>query len=516
MLGSHAYKRISGLVALMLAVILAFGAASAFGASPSSAGSQPYASDRFLVKFSPGTSPAAVQLLNARNGVRELDSITRLGVKILSVPRGKSAEALVKAYAANPNVVFAEPDYLVEASLVPNDTYYSYQWGLPKISAPAAWDVTTGASAVTIAIVDTGIESAHPDLVGRVVGGYDYANGDSDPADDNGHGTMCAGVAAANSNNALGVAGLDWSAKLLAVKVLDSSGSGYTSHVAQGITYSADNGAKVISLSLGASVGSSTLKSAVDYAHGKGSLLVAASGNDGKNTLSYPAAYSNVMAVGATDSTDTLASFSNYGPEQDVVAPGVSIATTKLGGSYAYFSGTSASTPYVAGLAGLALAVKPDITNADIASAIRAGAVDLGTAGWDETYGWGRIDAAGALAAISTEPAPEPTPEPATDSEAPVVSVTSPSAGATVSRTVTVKASATDNVGVDRVELFVDGVRLATDSSAPYEFRWDTTKVANGSHTLTAVAYDAAGNSAASAAVSVTVSNKTSSTGKKR
>jgi subtilisin family serine protease len=433
----------------------------------------------------------------------------------MSVPKGKSAAALARAYAGNPNVSFAEPDYLVKAVLTPNDTYYSYQWAMPKISAPTAWDTNTGSSAITIAIVDTGIDSGHADIAGRVVGGYDYVNGDSNPADDNGHGTMCAGVAAANTDNAKGVAGLDWSARLLAVKVLDSSGSGYVSNVAKGVTYAADNGAQVISLSLGSSSDSSTLKSAVDYAYGKGSVLAAASGNDGTNAVSYPAAYGNVIAVGASDSNDALASFSNYGAAQDVVAPGVSIATTQMGGSYVYFSGTSAATPFVAALASLALSKNSGLANADVVAAIQLGAVDLGAAGWDEKYGWGRIDVARTMAAVP-EPAYEPAPEPDPDTVSPSASITSPSNGATVSRTVTVKAAASDDVGVTRVDIFVDGVLIGSDTSAPYEVSWSTTKVPNGSHTLTAVAYDAAGNSAVSAGVTVKVSNKTTGGGKKK
>lgn len=513
MFGAFTRGSTRAVFALVLVLMLAVAPLTVYAHDGTSVPAPAQASDRLLVKFAPGATDTAIAALNARYGVRQLDRIDRLDVRVLSTPKGRSVQELVKAYTANPNVVFAEPDYVVKATLTPNDTYYSNQWGLPKISMPGAWDTTTGSSSVTIAVVDTGVESSHADLQGRVVGGYDYVNSDSDPSDDNGHGTMCAGVAAANTNNAKGVAGMDWGARLLAVKVLDSSGSGYTSNVAKGITYSADNGAHIISMSLGASSGSSTLKSAVDYAYGKGSLLVAASGNNGTNAVSYPAAYSSVMAIGATDSNDVLASFSNYGAAQDVVAPGVSIATTKLGSSYAYFSGTSASTPFVAGLAGLILSKNPGLTNADVAAAIRAGAVDLGPSGWDEKYGWGRIDAAKALAAVAGT-APEPTPEPEPDTVAPVVAVTSPSSGATVSRTITVKASATDDVGVTRVDVYVDGVLIGSDSSAPYEVDWNTTRVANGSRVITAVAYDAAGNSTTSAPITVNVNNKT--TGKKK
>jgi thermitase len=479
-------------ITTLLALLLALGPVAAIASPSGSTNAAPHAADHFLVKFAPSASPVAVQMLNMWHGTRQTDAIDQLGISVMSVPKGKSATALARTYALNPNVLFAEPDYVVEAALTPNDTHYSNQWAMTKISAPAAWDTTTGSTSVTIAIVDTGIQADHPDLTGRVTGGYDFVNSDADPSDDHGHGTLCAGVAAANTNNARGVAGMDWAARMLAVKVLDSSGSGFTSDVAKGITYSADNGANIISLSLGSSAGSSTLKSAVDYAYNKGSLLVAASGNNGTNAISYPAAYANVMAVGATESNDTLASFSNYGAQQDVVAPGVSIASTRLGGSYAYFSGTSAAAPFVAGLAGLVLAKDPSLSNAGLAAAIRTGAVDLGAAGWDERFGWGRIDAAAALAAVAS-PTPAPTPDPApepepTDSVAPSVAITSPSDGATISRAITIKANASDNVGVTRVEFYVGSALIASANSAPYETRWDTTTVPNGTHTLSAVA----------------------------
>lgn len=490
-------------------------AALALGASPAWAGSVPAPSmgtpetDRFLVKFSANASHADVDGLNAEHGVRQIRRIEKLGVRVMSVPKGKSAEALARAYEKNPKVVFAEPDHIVQTSMTPNDTLYSNQWALPKISAPAAWDVTTGSSALTIAVVDTGVESSHPDLLGRVVMGYDFANSDSDPSDDNGHGTAVAGIAAANSNNALGVAGMNWVAKVLAVKTFDSTGNGYTSNIADGIMYAADRGARVISMSFAAPYGTYTMESAIDYAHSKGCVLVAAAGNNSRDWVSYPAAYSKVIAVGATDSSDALASWCNYGADQDVVAPGVGVMTTTSGGTYAQFSGTSAATPFVSGLAGLVLAREPGLSQAQVAAAIRAGAVDLGAAGWDERFGWGRIDAARTLGALGgNEPPPPPPPPPAADTAAPEVSITSPSNGATVSRTITIRASASDGVGVARVDFFIDGVRVASDESAPWEYSWNTQKVAEGAHTLTAIAYDAAGNSKTSSPVTVTVSNK--------
>lgn len=506
MMLSHAPAFARKALTLLLICALALGLLPALaGGTPTPSG--PPDTDRILVKFSSAASRSEIESLNAKHGAKELRRIDKLGVRVMSVPKGKSAEALARAYANHPGVVFAEPDHIVQTSMVPNDTLYSSQWALPKISAPSAWDVTTG-SALTIAVVDTGVEAGHPDLAGRIIAGYDFANRDADPADDNGHGTAVAGIAAANSNNARGVAGVNWAASVLAVKAFDSTGNGYTSDIAEGIMYSADGGARVISMSFAAPYPTYAMETAIDYAYSKGCVLVAAAGNNARNSVSYPAAFSKVIAVGATDSSDALASWSNYGSEQDVVAPGVSVMSTTRGGTYANFSGTSAATPFVSGLAGLVLAHKPGASQAEVASAIRAGAVDLGAAGWDTRFGWGRIDAARTLAAVGGSTPPPPPPPPGVDTVAPQVSVTSPTSGESVSRTVQIRAAASDNVGVARVDFFVDGMLIASDVSAPYECAWNTNKALAGDHTLTATAHDAAGNSATSASVTVTVPPK--------
>ncbi|MFM8788927.1 MAG: S8 family serine peptidase, partial [Chthoniobacterales bacterium] len=270
-----------------------------------------YAADfvpgRVLVKPADGADEAAVQGSLKAAGAREIGRVPQIGVRILQVPAQAEAR-VIAALSNNPNIEFAEPDYIANIILTPNDPYYSaYQWHLPKVSAPSAWDTTTGSSAVTVAVVDSGVQANHPDLVGRVLAGYDFVNNDSDPADDNGHGTAVAGVAAAQGNDGIGVAGAAWNVAILPVKTMNSSGSGSHSAIANGITYSADRGAKIINLSLGGTTSSSTLQNAVSYAWNKGSLLVAAAGNNGSSTTVYPAAYPNVVAVSATTSADTLA-----------------------------------------------------------------------------------------------------------------------------------------------------------------------------------------------------------------
>lgn len=483
-----------------------------------------HAKDRFLVKFKPGTAGTTIAAVNRAEKVTQRENIKQIGVRVLNVPTGKTAEQMVARYKNKKNVEFAEVDSIAKATMVPNDPYYKVQWGPKYSNAPAAWDITTGSSAVTVAIIDTGVYMNHPDIAGRVVPGYDFVNNDSDPSDDQGHGTRVAGVALANGNNSVGVAGMDWHARIMPVKVLDSTGSGSTSIVAQGITYAADKGARVLNLSLGGG-GSSTMQAAVRYAYGKGCVIAAASGNQGSSTVLYPAGYAEVIAVGATN-FDVISSFSSYGAHLDVAAPGEGIDTITRTGGYGTFAGTSAATPFVAGLAALILAKDASASPATVMSAITSSARDLGVSGWDQYYGWGHIDAAAALATIAGTPVPEPAPAPVpvpeptpvpepVDVVAPTVQLVSPNNGSMVSGTLAIEATASDDRGVARVEFWIDGKLVGTDTGAPYSMAWATTKYANGLHSLYVKALDAAGNSATSAQHVVTVSNAVKGKGRK-
>ncbi|MBL9001460.1 MAG: peptidase S8 [Phycisphaerae bacterium] len=262
------------------------------------------------------------------------------------------------------------------------------------IAATRAWDIETGSASVLIAIIDSGINGSHPDLAGKVVGGRNFLIPETptnDWADDNSHGSHCAGIAAANSNNAVGIAGVCWGCRLLAVKVLDRDGSGTTAMTSPGIVWAADAGARVISMSLGGG-GSEQLEAALEYAYLRGCFLVAASGNDGSSAPQYPAAYARCVSVGNTTASDTLNQSSNYGTTLDVTAPGTSVYSTVLGSGYGTKTGTSMAAPHVAGLAGLVRSV--GVTNpADIRLFIVDGCDDLGSIGWDQYYGHGRIDA---------------------------------------------------------------------------------------------------------------------------
>lgn len=320
-------------------------------------------------------------------------------------PRGRNRTELMEELRKFPGVTYVENDHIATALLNPDDTYYSNQWGPPDIFAPKAWDITLGSPNVKIAIVDTGVDYNHPDIAANYIqGGYDFINNDNDPMDDNGHGTHVAGIASAVTNNSIGVAGISQS-KILAEKVLSSSGSGSYSAVANGITHAANNGAKVISMSLGGRFDSFTLQNAVNYAWNKGALLVAAAGNDYSGKISYPAAYANVIAVSALNQDDSFAVYSNHGKKIELAAPGTGIYSAVPTGTcslcdssgYKYLSGTSMATPFVSGSAGLVLSKNSSLTNQQVRNILDKSAVDLGTSGRDAYFGYGKVNPYGAL-----------------------------------------------------------------------------------------------------------------------
>lgn len=286
----------------------------------------------------------------------------------------------------------------------PDDPSFSLQWGLSKISAPAAWDWTRGSSSVTVAVLDTGIATGHSDLAGKMLPGKDFVNNDNDPRPQSdsqyaSHGTVVAGIVAAATNNSIGVAGTGVDTRILPIQVLSDSGIGSTLTVRQGIIYAADQGANVINLSLGTGSDDPALKEAIDYAYDRGVVIVAAAGNGGGPGVIYPAAYPNVLAVGATNSSDQIASFSSSGPEVDVSAPGVSVYSTAWSSAqpngYSYSSGTSMATPHVAAVAALSKAVQPGRTNAEIYQLI-TGYADkpsgMGGNNYSQNYGYGRVN----------------------------------------------------------------------------------------------------------------------------
>ena len=355
--------------------------------------------DHVIVKLKDNASSAPLK------GLYQSKELIKGGAYDIEVKDGKDTEEVIEKLEDDPKVEYAEPDYLRSVSVTPNDYYWSIQWGLSKIKAPAGWDQHTGSPSIIVAVVDTGVDTAHPDLADKIVAGYDYVNNDNDPMDDHGHGTHAAGIAAASTNNGIGVAGVGWNVKIMPMKVLSGTGNGYDSWVASGIRGAVDRGAHVINLSLGGAGFSQTLKDATDYAIANNVVVVAAAGNTGSATINYPAGNPNVIGVGATDSSDKIASFSTYNSTVDVSAPGVNIASTYWNSgqhAYAYMSGTSMAAPHVAGLVGLVKSKWSTYTVSQVADRIQSYSDDLGSPGRDDYYGYGRINAQRALASAAS------------------------------------------------------------------------------------------------------------------
>jgi len=366
-----------------------------------------FVEDEILVKIKNNTNLAEVNnVLQQRGGAvfanaGEFDGIGKLGYRKIKLPKGKISSEALTEFKNETIFETVELNGYCDICLTPNDTRYSEQWSHQKMQSALGWNTLTGASNITIAIVDTGVDYNHEDLSGKVILGYDFVNNDSDPMDDHSHGTHCAGIAAAISNNSKGIAGVSWGARILAVKVLAASGSGTNDQVANGIIYAADHGAKVISLSLGSSSNSQVEHDAVIYAANKGCLIVAARGNNGTSASNYPGSYPECMAISASTSTDALASYSSYGYDVSVAAPGDLILSTVPGSSYATYSGTSMACPAVAGLAALVWSSNLSRTSGQIRQLIQENADDLGTAGYDQYFGNGRINVYKTITALS-------------------------------------------------------------------------------------------------------------------
>jgi serine protease len=302
-----------------------------------------------------------------------------------------------------PGFLGIEPHRLmILSSFTPNDPGFYYQWNLPLIRVPEAWSVTRGSDIITIAVIDSGVDLSHEDLRGILVPGYDFVENDADPQDVNGHGTHVTGIIAALTNNNKGVAGVTWgqNVKIMPLKVFGKDGTGTTFNVAKAFVYAVDHGAKIINASLGSQVPSDLGQAAVRYAHQNDVVMVCAAGNDGSYGIDYPAAYPETIAVGAVTKDYIRASYSNYGPELDVVAPGGDeagmILSTWINGTYDYAAGTSMATPHVTGI--VALMISRGIVGVEnIRNVLRATAIDLGPLGYDVYYGAGLVDAYSAV-----------------------------------------------------------------------------------------------------------------------
>jgi subtilisin family serine protease len=380
----------------------------------------------------------------------------------------------------SPLVKLAEPNIIFQADTInPNDYRYSQQWNLGDsngIRADQAWDLQKGSAALTLAVIDTGVDYNHEDLRDRCVGGYDFYNGDSDPWDDNGHGTSVSGIACASTNNHIGMAGIDWNAKIMPLKALGSNGEGGLDGVVNALYWAGQHSADVINMSFTSPTYSAELEDAIEYAHSRGCVMVAAAGNEGTSRIDYPAGLTYVIGVGSTGPTGVRSSFSNYNSSVDLVAPGETILGPYPGNRYLTGSGTSEASPHVAGAALLVKAEYPGSGPDEIWRRLKDGARP-GGAGYDEQYGWGLLDAEASL-------------------KVPLVGITSPS-DFSYPASGMVSAIATDTpVNVQYGELWVDGQLCDSASVAPgpsvsFTFSaWDLNQLGEGTHTITVRARD--------------------------
>jgi subtilisin len=442
-----------------------------------------------------GLRAAAAANLHAVEVIPVIDAI---------VVEGSSQAA--RALAARPFVRYVEPD--------PPDAVWTQQdtlvYGVFNIEAEVVWGgfpkatsvvAGHGGAGVNVAVIDTGIDCSHPDLMLNCRYGASYVKG-AKPVDDNGHGTHVAGIIGAQANG-FGVIGVAPEATLYAVKVLDARGSGSFSAVASGVVWAARNGMHVINMSLGSASYSQALADAVKAASDAGVLVVSAAGNSGCcNTVLYPAKLPESMAVAAVDANDQRASFSSTGPEVDVAAPGVAILSTVPTGScklcdpsgYRTLSGTSMATPHVTGTG--ALLMSRGLTAAQAWTQITGTPKDLGFPGFDLYYGWGRVDALAATTKAAYFP-------PIADTTPPTVAIVAPSDGSLITtNAVTVTVQASDDHALDRIELrllWTDGywlysTLLATSTSSSLNYRWSTSKISSRTYTLEARAFDAIGH----------------------
>ncbi len=377
--------------------------------------------NRLIIRYrNTATSADKVKIHEEISNGYVVKRIPTLNVEIFKSTDANFMERVIRHLRNDPRIQYLEPDFLATAVEIPNDPdlFENRQWGMYKIQAAASltsgWNITHGNSAVKVAVVDSGIDSDHEDLAGKIKNSKNCTDS-STSYDLFGHGTHVAGIISANTNNKIGVAGVGYDISLINAKALSDNGSGYYSWIADCITWSADQGASVINMSLGGTDSSRMLEDAVNYARGKGVVVVAAAGNSNSNGFFYPAAYSQVISVAATDDNDGKASFSNFGNWVDVAAPGVSVFSTLpmhtnyfKTKNYGYLSGTSMAAPHVAGLAGLLYS--ENLKRDDVIKAIFQNSDQI--TGTGKFWKYGRINVYKSLMSANISFVPSSTPRP--------------------------------------------------------------------------------------------------------
>jgi thermitase len=459
-------------------VLLAVLAPSVATAEPPSVAKAPAPGrSSVIVAVSDAAHMGSVRAAIEKNG-GAIKRVYRWNAFLVSAPLGTDSTRFSSTARGIAGVRYAQGNATLHAVGTANDPLFTAQWGLPNIGAPKAWDSSEG-SGVSVAVIDTGIDSTHPDLAGNVVLFKNYVNPGATAADDEGHGTHVAGIIAAVRNNGLDGVGTAPKAKLYAFKVLDSTGAGDDAGVSAAIRDAVDlTPCRIISMSLGGPAsGDRVLEDAVAHARSKGAIVIAAAGNDGVTTPSYPAAITGVIGVGAVDAQDKLASFSNYGTaDLDIVAPGVGILSTLPNNQTASWSGTSMATPFVSGAAALVWASRPSLDATGVTNLLLSTAQDLGAAGIDQYYGHGLVRPDLAIAALA----------PPSDATAPQ---TSSDTEASYTGTATIHLTATDNVGGSGVAhtyyildggVRVEGTTVVVGALGPHSLEfWSVDEAAN-------------------------------------
>ncbi len=464
---------------------------------------QPFAADELLVQPFPGADAQALTSLLADLNLLVLSDTSDIGLLQLSV-QGGDVDQVVTALSASGLIEEIHRNYEMEAEAIPDDLFFTNQQYLETIDAPSAWDETVGSEDIIIAIVDSGIDTTHADLEDKIIDGWNIFDNNDDFEDVAGHGTQAAGVAAAQSDNAIGIAGVAWDNPILAIRATNTRGRSTSRSLAAGILWAVANDAKVINVSFAPLWSNSVVRAAAEQAFNRGSLVVISAGNGGRSRKA--SGYPEALFVGALGNGDRIATFSDRGAFVDLVSPGTGIRTTEMGGEYGSVNGTSFAAPTVAGVAALAWSINPDLRPASIVNALTATAVDLGDRGKDDTYGFGLVDAFETVL-LAVESADDP------DRTSPTVRITKPRNGASLKGKTTIAVTATDDSAVADVVLSVDSIPIATDTRSPFRFVIDTTTFDGGDHTLSVVATDFAGNASSEARVDVRFSSASSSGG---
>lgn len=442
--------------------------------------------EQVIVETTPGASDAAVNAAVEDAGATVAERLTDISAVLLNVRSGQGDTVAAE---------LSDSPYI--EGVLPNNTYAadpssgggdSDPWHLGAIRAPAAWSATRGNGGVVVAVLDTGVDSTHPALSGRVQAGANTFDGLGGSGDAIGHGTAVAGTIAGAADGAH--SGVAPSVSILPIRVTNDAGQATSWTLAAGLTLALDRGARIINISMtpeNAAADPFILRQC-ERARVRNALVVFAMGNSGARSSAAPT--EAALFVSASTRSDTLASFATYGPAVALAAPGVDIEAPAVGGGYSAFSGSSLSAPVVSGVAALALSVNTSLRASTLRGVLLASARDVGPAGVDEQFGAGVVDAAAAVAlAAETQQTNESAP--------PTPSITSPAEGAVVSGATTVQAAVSNAADLADLTLSIDGRTIAIDAAAPYAFVFDAPDFAAGSHTLRVVATDIYGNTGA-------------------